>query len=314
MQHYLLADQKLPAYLNYVAEACAWQSASLDCLFFVVVHDLDADAARARPAALFPCRAADDALPANVLVRVLSWSEWAALMMRSAHVTAQPLGNYKKQSDYRPAYADLFSEFLPESRYSHWGWFDPDTIIGNVSHFMDGLELDIYTAYWPPAGPDMRYMAGQLSVFRNTAALRHLYLQIPNVVQQMDDPAQLGVDESIFGAVVFPTAERFGYRFKSSFESLQDHPNEPGHDRDDYVFERGRVFAVSKCNAGAALREAVHIHIAGIKRFPGSGGCDFVTRERGWALPRWELAATPGEDRLVPSFATFHDPEWGRRC
>lgn len=179
---------------------------------------------------------------------------------------------------------------------------------------MGGLEDDIFTSYWGPPVP-VSHMAGQLTVFRNTAALRHLHLSIPNLAAALDDGAQLGVDESIMGDVVFPAAQRFGYRFRHNFEAFQDHPNDPGFDNEDYYFERGRVFAVRKCSADAEPREGSHIHIAGIKRSPRSGSCEFISQPKGWTLPRWNLAATPGgPDRLIPLFASFHDEKWGRRC
>ena len=314
IMHYQLADLQLPPALNYVAAACGWQAASVDCLLFVVVSDSDADEAKRRPASLFSCRAEDDALPANVQLRVLSHAEWATLLMRGAHVVAQPLGNHRKQADYKPLYPDIFSAFIPEHTYSHYGWFDPDTLLGNVSLFTENLSVDIYTAYWPPpnaAGES--YVAGQLAIFRNTPAMRHLYMGIPALVERMNDPAQLGLDESILGEVVFAAADRFGYRVKKAYEAFQDYPNEPGFDGDDYYFERGRILAVRKCSADAAPREGVHIHVAGIKRSPRSESCDFLEEARGWALPRWNLAATAGPDRLVPSFASFHDADWGRR-
>ena len=319
IMHYELRDEKLPPMLNYVAEACGWQRASVDCLFFVVVADADADAAKRRPAAAaFACRAEDDALPANVRVRVLAHAEWAALLLRAAHVVAQPLGNARKQADYKPLYGDLWSEFLPERVYSHFGWHDPDTILGNVSKFTDGLALDVYTASWPPRiAAGETYIAGQLAIFRNTAALRHVYMQIPNLLPRMDDAAQHGLDESDLGDAVFAAARAFNYSAAFRYDAFQDHPNKPGFDHHDFYFERGRVLAARKCGAEpGAVREGVYIHVAGIKRFPLSDQCAFLQgHERGWAEPRWNLAAVPGDDDagLVPRFAAFHDEEWGRR-
>jgi len=315
IMHFQMMGPALPPALNYVAEACGWQRNAADCLFFLVVSDADADAARRRPAAaLFACRDERDALPPNVLVRVLSHAEWAALLLRAAHVVAQPLGNHRKQADYKPLYGDLFSEHLREDTYSHFGWIDPDTIIGNLTRF-DIFAFDVYTSVWPPAPEAFTpFIAGQLAIFRNTAALRHLYLAMPDLVARMNDAAQLGLDESELGAVVFPAAQRFGYRADLRYESFQDYPNESGYDHDDFFFERGRVLAVRKCSAGAPEREAVLIHIAGIKRSPSSESCDFINEPRGWALPRWNLAATKSDNRLVPSFASFHDPLFGTRC
>ena len=292
---------QLPPYMNFWAEACGFQAAVTDCILVLVISDeSDVYSLKALPSSAFSCRGADDTLPGNLRVIVYSHSDWATLMLRTTGIVAQPLNNTVKQGDYRVLYGSLFEDVLDESVYSHFGFIDPDTILGNLMHFTDNLSLDIYTAYFRGgAGPPTT--AGQITIYRNSQDLRELWRSLPDVKLRMCEAQKHGYDETHLGEATFRIASDRGYTFKHDLEAFSD-ANEPF--LDDFYFEEGRVFAVAKCDqvAASAPREGAYIHVYGIKSSPLSRSCDFLSPSRSWRLPRWNISGAP---------ASFNYDRWG---
>eukprot|EP01035_Chromulina_nebulosa_P008255 gene8255-11187_t len=146
----LSSGQQLPPYMNYLAESCAWQSKHTDCFIYVILSDSAAETYKSRPtASIFMCREATESLPSNVFVSIIGFTAWTNLMMKTTKVRAQPLNNHNKQIDYKVIYGSLFEDtILHETKYSHFGWMDPDILLGDVNLFMEDWRWDIFTTYY----------------------------------------------------------------------------------------------------------------------------------------------------------------------
>jgi hypothetical protein len=325
---YALSDSpsaRLPLYMNYFLESCGWNAADVDCTVFVLVADrLSGALAALPPAGLLSCRPLDAPLPSNVALHVVNDTAWQArLRAATGHAKVWGVENMLKLADYKPAHADIFAEYVPEARYSHWGYVDPDVILGRVSAFFSFAD-DAYVTYFR-GGWHETTASGQLTILRNTAPLRTLwrdsYAAGACVECAYYNKKRLTISELQFGTQLFHAAEAQGLRFSHREESFTDERGNKGRFY-DYFWEAGRVFARRTCfpETAAPPVEGVLLHIWAMKKFlAGAEGhqtfhnCSawhFPTPTP-WREPRWNYSFITKDDSLL--IASFHDAEW-RTC
>lgn len=75
-----------------------------------------------------------------------------------------------KFCDYRPAYGEIFSDWL--NGYDFWGHCDLDLIWGDIRHFVTKEVLDSY---------DRIYTRGHCCLYRNTPAVNAWYRTLPSL-------------------------------------------------------------------------------------------------------------------------------------
>ena len=326
---YALSDSpaaRLPLYMNYFLESCGWNSADLDCTVFVLVADRLHGALAALPSAsLLSCRPPGAALPPNVALRLLNDSAWQdRLRRRTGHAAVWGVGNMLKLADYKPTYGEVFEDFLPEAAYSHWGFVDPDVLLGRVGAFFS-WSLDAYVTYFR-GGWHENTASGQLTILRNTAALRGLwrdsYAAGACAECSFYNKKRLTVSELQFGRQLFYAAEAWGLRFSHKEDSFTDESGHKGRFYDFYV-EAGRVFARRTCfpETAAPRIEGVLLHLWAMKKFLASAprgtqsfyncsGWDWPSPTP-WLEPRWNYSFITRDNALV--IASFHDRDW-RSC
>jgi hypothetical protein len=97
-----------------------------------------------------------------------------------------------KVSNFRPAHGHMFEHLLHD--YTHWGWVDTDTILGDLSQFFGGVVAtkDIISVNSPRhicLYPRWMF-AGQMTVFKNTPLLRNVFSKDNNWYFKMHNDAQ----------------------------------------------------------------------------------------------------------------------------
>jgi hypothetical protein len=74
-------------------------------------------------------------------------------------------------AEYKPAYGEIFSQWL--GNYTHWGYTDFDTIVGQLPRFIERSELtEHHIVTYSFGDTDAVYLRGQWTVHRNSAGVR----------------------------------------------------------------------------------------------------------------------------------------------
>jgi hypothetical protein len=360
------APSQLPLYLNYWAESCGRNAAYIDCTLFVVVSDaLFVQYARWAPPQFFACRPHDDELHANVRLELLNNSEW---VMRATAQTGLAVvygtDRMLKLADYKPLLGHIFGPFDPTpgisstaaqwtadswgarfknhlpDRYSHWGFADPDIILGDLSRFHQPSH-DAWTSYFR-GGWQETTTAGQLLILRNSPDFRKLWHNVEETNEwalgALMNPNRVTYSEKLFGQQVFAYA---ALRNISFYHKLVSFTDERGFRVGgvygrffDYWYEDGRVYGRRACN-DASMRpypenqdETYHVegallHVWAMKKWLSDPTNAWQNKNQTmfschvWDFPnptpwhdnRWNYSfVTRGGQEFVK--ASFHDPYW----
>eukprot|EP01038_Epipyxis_sp_PR26KG_P014594 gene14594-19598_t len=317
----------LPSYMNYWAEACGWQYHTLDCYLGVVTSDEIAKQYQSQYniTTIFPCRETKQKnefktnsliqstiLPRNVFIKVFGMSTWSSLLLRKAGIKSHTLLNYKKQIDYKVTYGSLFDFTLKNhSNYSHFGWMDPDVILGNINFFMGNWSWDIYTTYFS-SGYHEGTLSGQLTIFKNNEYYRNFWKKAPYIHEKLSGFYEHGCDERVMGAYVYNL-----YKQKNSLVKLISHDETSLQDIEhrhtgELYFEKGHVYVVDVCNNSLEdnnnhiyprIHEGVLLHINAMKKKDHYNSCNLIGIPLGWKLNRWNISVVEGH-------WSFHDSNW----
>jgi hypothetical protein len=319
-------DARLPLYMNYFLETCGWNAADLDCTVFVLVADGQHAALAALPSAsLLSCRPPDAALPPNVALRLINDTAWLARLSRTTPLAkVWGVDNMLKLADYKPAYGEIFGDYLPLTKYSHWGFVDPDVLLGRVGAFFS-FTLDAYVTYFR-GGWHEATASGQLTILRNTPALNALWRDSYALGACAECSfylkKRLTVSELQFGTQLFYAAEAWGLQFSHKEQSFTDERGNAGRFY-DYFWEAGRIFARRTCfpETAAPPVEGVLLHMWAMKKFLAAApkGTQSFYNCSGWDSPsptpwlepRWNYSFVTAGNNLV--IASFHDSDW-RSC
>lgn len=96
-----------------------------------------------------------------------------------------------KICDFRPAYAEIFSELLAD--YDFWGYGDLDLVYGNIGNMLSGQVLGKYDIL--SNHPD--FVTGHFCLLRNTPEINHLYQTGDAYRKALTDSGYVGFDEQI---------------------------------------------------------------------------------------------------------------------
>jgi hypothetical protein len=138
----------LPGWIEYYLKSCA-SNPTIDFLLFSDCED-------------FPN------VPPNVHVVPLQRGEFNHLASRKLGFEIL-LSHPRKLCDFKPLYGYLFEEYL--TGYDYWGYTDLDVIYGDLRRYLAAANLVAYDVFTTRR----EFLVGHLTLFRNTAELRHLY-------------------------------------------------------------------------------------------------------------------------------------------
>lgn len=106
--------------------------------------------------------------PPNVYVHLMSFQEMIELFQEKFDFKISLDAPYKF-CDYKPAYGEIFSEYL--QGYDYWGHCDIDLFWGNIRKFITDELLQNYKRI---------FSHGHCSLYRNTAEVNAWYRTLPN--------------------------------------------------------------------------------------------------------------------------------------
>lgn len=128
-------------------------------------------------------------MPANCYLHEMTLTQYEVLIhlktKRRLNVTRA-----RKLCDYKPLYGHLHEELLRP--YLFWGYGDLDVLWGDLSQVITPESLSHYDVLLPSHAGAI----GHLSFFRNNEHMRHLYMQVPNVWEQLASSRMVTFSES----------------------------------------------------------------------------------------------------------------------
>lgn len=164
-----------PAWFDYFLESCA-RNPGFHWMFFTTSAE--------RPKA-----------PENVSFHEIDKVRLEELVSRKLGLPYQFSYGYKL-CDLKPAYGDIFSDYL--SDFDYWGYTDIDLIWGDLGRFLDESmtgEYDVITA-------STRLLVGHCTLLRNSDDLRTLYRRAPGYPEKLLTEHYEAFDEEDFDALI----------------------------------------------------------------------------------------------------------------
>lgn len=104
--------------------------------------------------------------------------------------------NNYKVCDVRPAYGDIFSEYLVD--YEFIGWYDIDTLLGDVLYWVSSYFKDFDAISFGEDGHIYNRLSGPLTIIRNVPNLTNAYLNDPVFYETMKIEKYAEYDEQKF--------------------------------------------------------------------------------------------------------------------
>ena len=142
---------KTPSWINYFILSCKINP-EIDWLFYSNISF-------------------NNQLPPNIHYVKASLEDFNALASEKLGFNVK-LYNPYKICDYRPAFAEIFSDYI--TSYEYWGYCDLDLIFGNIINFLKihkYKRFDIITSR-------IDSLAGHFSLFRNCEGINYMYKKI----------------------------------------------------------------------------------------------------------------------------------------
>ena len=171
------------------------------------------------------------------------------------------LYNPYKLCDYRPAYAEIFKDYVVN--YDFWGFCDCDIILGDIRHFITDEILERH---------DRILSRGHLSLFRNDRETNGFY-------RKMSDPAYTDVftseksfkfdewtgtsdlwrkekEDKFYDEIIFDDISTYIY----SFFSAQKRNQEKNRKNFMFSFDNGKLWRYFEENGNVIREETLYVH------------------------------------------------------
>ncbi|HLY43010.1 MAG TPA: DUF6625 family protein [Terracidiphilus sp.] len=130
------------------------------------------------------------------------------------------LARVRKLCDYKPAYGQIFCEFIRGADY--WGHIDFDIVWGNIAKFL----IEPLDTGYDVISADGARLSGPFTIYRNNKELRSMFREIPDIVAKLNSDESLDLDEQEFDLLVKQSGValmrgRFSTRNDVSLEELR---------------------------------------------------------------------------------------------
>ena len=144
-----------------------------------------------------------------------------------------------KLCDFKPAYGEIFSDYL--KGYDFWGWCDLDIVWGNIRNFI--TDDILHNKY-------LRILTrGHCSIFPNTENANNLYRKLPDRGCIKWKDAFSSADNVMFDEIpmynemVFADVNFLKYRFVTSRSYMETYKNERKWKKTIFLFDTSGLYA-----------------------------------------------------------------------
>lgn len=218
---------KLPKWIRLYVETCRWNP-TVDWLIF-------SDRAYSGPEA------------GNVRWVRLSREAFGALAGKRLNAEIS-VRDPRKVNDFKPMFGSIFGAYLPG--YDFWGHVDLDVLWGNIRAFMTDELLERYQII----SPQIRYLAGHCTFYRNRPEINGLYRDNPLHRDVLEDMGRYyGFEEKVLTKTVIQAAKEgrlnflarpFALNANIGGDFFEDVPADEIREikKGGAVWEKGRLF------------------------------------------------------------------------
>lgn len=246
---------KIPAYIKPFLSSCMWNH-KFD-FYLVCDSEIPYD------------------IPPNVHVISMQYEEFKILINKKTGIELGTIRPYKL-CDFKPAYGDIFSEYI--NGYEFWGMIDLDLILGNLNQFLKDDLLDNY---------DKIYTLGHMSLIRNTPELNSVYKKdtkhsrnykkilinpLNCVFDEYEGITEKFVDEGYrvylgkdcadtqHQVGRFEVVDKFWFRLTQPRSSYIDYCTDKNYRHEIFTIDRGRIFKIYFENHELRKKEYIYFH------------------------------------------------------
>lgn len=166
----------------------------------------------------------------------------------------------RKFCDLKPAYGDIFKQYITE--YDFWGFCDMDIIWGDIRKFITDDILNNYDII----SSRKEAISGHFNLFKNTAKLNTFYKQIPGYRNFFEEPKFMWFDEVKLTEFIKQSGNENKIGCRVYWPSILLN-QERGHDsRQEYYLNRW-LWDEGKLINTKTKNEVMYLHFINWKRF-----------------------------------------------
>lgn len=177
-----------------------------------------------------------------------------------------------KICDYRPAYGEIFEEYLKE--YDYWGHCDFDLIWGDIRAFIEKYDLEKYDKFLP---------LGHLALYRNTEKCNNYYKlsgsECGDYKQVFKSDDNFAFDEtdgiySIYERNNLPMfTDRIFAEIKTFHKRFRLKKCDKNYKHQVFYFENGKIYRAYEKDKKIQTEEYIYIHFR--RKLPANKDIEF---------------------------------------
>lgn len=165
----------------------------------------------------------------------------------------------RKFCDLKPAYGDIFSEYI--NSYDFWGFCDMDIIWGDIRKFMTSEILDNYDII----SSRKEAISGHFNLFKNTVLLNTFYKEIPNYKTLFEEPKFMWFDEQIVTNYIKNNIKKNNFRYIIYWKEILLNQERGRDSHQEYHLDRWQ-WANGKMINTKTNEEVMYLHFINWKR------------------------------------------------
>lgn len=168
----------------------------------------------------------------------------------------------RKLCDIKPAYGDVFSEYLKDADF--WGFCDLDIIWGDIRGFI----TDELLAQYDVISSRKNRISGHFTILRNSESVRLLYRDVPNYKDCFQQDQQSWFDETVLSDYLLARSTSNGgvpavYWDKVLLNQERGRDSHQEYCLDKWLWQGGKLYRLER---GAVAEEIMYLHFINWKR------------------------------------------------
>ncbi|MNQ28269.1 hypothetical protein D3C85_415430 [compost metagenome] len=170
------------------------------------------------------------------------------------------LNDPKKLCDLKPAYGDLFSNYLID--YDFWGFCDIDIIWGDIRKFITQDKLDNFDIITTLD----KMISGHFTIFNNTAEAKLFYKHSGTYINCFQNPKHVKFDEIHFSQIITELTQLNEVKVFWDKQKIVKGIESPAHQEyylDKWQWNNGKIFEIY---GKAVIKEYMYLHFINWKK------------------------------------------------